>query len=76
MTLYKPATDHSNSIVRPNCSKCGTATLLFGIESDRPGYELLTFECPNCKHIERLRLGKPRGGRRTAWRERSATRLF
>ena len=53
MTLYKPATAHSDSIVRPACTKCGTATLLFGIEAaDRPGYELLTFECPNCKHIE------------------------
>jgi hypothetical protein len=53
MTLYRPATVHSNSIVRPSCTKCGTATLLFGIESaDRPGYELLTFECPNCKHFE------------------------
>ena len=53
MTLYKPATEHSNSIVRPSCSKCGTVTLLFGIEpSDRPGYELQTFVCPKCEHIE------------------------
>ena len=36
MTLYKPATAHSNSIVRPACTKCGTATLLFGIEAGRP----------------------------------------
>ena len=35
MTLYKPPTAHSNSIVRPACTRCGTATLLFGIESRR-----------------------------------------
>ena len=50
--LYQPATAHSDSIKRPNCSDCGTATRLFGIEAERPGYELLTFVCPSCKHIE------------------------
>ncbi len=25
---------------------------LFGIEPERPGYELLSFECPKCQHIE------------------------
>jgi len=25
---------------------------LFGIEAERPGYELRSFECPNCNHIE------------------------
>jgi hypothetical protein len=53
MTIFKPATPHSNSIVRPNCTKCGTATFLFGIEAaDRPGYELQTFVRPKCEHIE------------------------
>ena len=54
LTIFQPATAHSDSIVRPQCSECGTATLLFGIEAapERPGYELLTFVCPDCKHIE------------------------
>jgi len=52
MTLYKPATDHSNSIVRPTCSGCGAATLLFGIEPERPGYELHTFHCAVCDRYE------------------------
>jgi hypothetical protein len=52
MILYQPATLHSDSIKRPNCSDCGTATHLFGIEAERPGYELLTFVCPRCNHIE------------------------
>jgi len=52
MTIFQPATPHSNSIKRPDCTECGTPTLLFGIEPERPGYELITFECPKCKHIE------------------------
>jgi hypothetical protein len=28
------------------------ALRLFGIEPERPGYELLSFECPNCHHIQ------------------------
>ena len=50
--LYQAATLHSDSLKRPNCSDCGTATELFGIEAERPGCELLTFVCPKCKHIE------------------------
>ena len=52
MTKYQPATPHSNSIKRPNCSKCGTAMFLFGIEPESPGRELLSFECPQCHNIE------------------------
>ena len=52
MTRYQPATPHSNSIKRPDCSKCGTAMLLFGIEAESPDRELLSFECPQCKNIE------------------------
>ena len=52
MMLYQPATPRSDSIKRPNCSDCGTVTHLFGIEPERPGYELLTFVCPRCEHIE------------------------
>lgn len=55
--MYKPATPHSNSIKRPDCSKCGTAMLLFGIEPESPGLELLSFECPRCNNIE-TRIGK------------------
>jgi len=57
MTIYRPATPHSDSIERPRCSKCRTAMLLFGIEPERPGYELHSFECPKCKNIE-TRVGK------------------
>jgi ribosomal protein S27E len=52
MTTYEPATPHSDSILRPPCAKCGTKTRLFGIEAEKPGYELLSFECPKCQHIQ------------------------
>ena len=52
--VFEPATAHSDAVVRPVCSVCGTATLLVGIESEpeRRGYELRTFECPTCRHFE------------------------
>jgi hypothetical protein len=61
MTTYEPATPHSDSIIRPACSKCGAAMQLFGIEAtieatDDPAFDLYSFECPNCQHID-TRLG-------------------
>ena len=52
MTIYQPATPHSNSIVRPGYPKCRTRMRLFGIEPEAPGFELLSFECPSCHHIK------------------------
>jgi hypothetical protein len=52
ITVFAPATAHSDGIARPNCSECGTATLLIGIEPERPGYDLHTFQCPNCENFE------------------------
>lgn len=57
MSIYQPATPHSDSIVRPDCPKCSTRMRLFGIEPNKPGFELLSFECPGCHHIE-TKLGK------------------
>jgi hypothetical protein len=57
MTTYQPATLHSVSIGRPHCSKCGTKMRLFGIEPERPGYELHSFECPKCRYVE-VKAGK------------------
>jgi len=54
---FAPATPRSNSIVRPRCSECGTATVLVGIEPERPGYELHTFQCPMCQNFE-IAVGK------------------
>jgi hypothetical protein len=52
MTTDQPTTPHSDSIERPDCSCCGTKTRLFGMEPEHPGYELHSFECPNCHHIQ------------------------
>jgi hypothetical protein len=52
MTTYQPATLHSDSIERPHCPKCRTKMRLFGIEPERSGYELHSFECPKCGHVE------------------------
>jgi hypothetical protein len=42
----------SDSIVRPGCTECGAATHLVGIERERPGYDLHTFQCPTCANFE------------------------
>jgi hypothetical protein len=50
--IFAPITPHSDSIVRPSCTECGAPTLLVGIESERSGYELHTFQCPSCEHFQ------------------------
>lgn len=52
MATYQPKTPHSDLIERPNCAKCGAKMRLFGIEPERPGHELHSFECPTCKDIQ------------------------
>jgi hypothetical protein len=52
MTTYEPRTPHTDAIKRPVCSKCGAVTRLFGIEPEKPGFELHTFACPKCQLIE------------------------
>jgi hypothetical protein len=47
MTTYQPRTPHSDAIKRLDCSE-----RLFGIEPEKPGYELHTFHCPKCNHVE------------------------
>ena len=34
--VFEPATAHSDAVVRPVCSVCGTATLLVGIDQSAP----------------------------------------
>jgi hypothetical protein len=50
--ILAPAMPYSDSIERPSCFECGTATVLVGIEPKAPGYELHTFQCPDCEHYE------------------------
>ena len=57
MITYQPATPHSDAIERPHCPDCGTLMRLFGIESEKPGFELHSFACPHCRRVE-TRTGK------------------
>jgi predicted RNA-binding Zn-ribbon protein involved in translation (DUF1610 family) len=41
-------------IESPRCSKCGEVMALRIIEPERPGFDLLTFECPKCLGTETL----------------------
>ena len=52
MTTFQPASPHSDSIKRPGCFM-----RLFGIEPERPGYDLHSFECPSAGTLKR-RSGK------------------
>ena len=49
------------------CSQCRTATVLFGVQPERPGHELLTFVCPKCQHSDtavwKISVGPPVGRR-------------
>lgn len=37
---------------RPPCPMCEHRMALARIESDAPGYDRRTFECPSCEHVE------------------------
>jgi len=51
-----PTIEHISSkrppIAQPPCPKCATQMDLLRIESDKPGFDFRTFECPNCGHSE------------------------
>jgi hypothetical protein len=52
VTIYRPATPYSDSILRPACPKCGATMLLSHIEPVKPDYDKRTFVCPMCHHSE------------------------
>lgn len=37
---------------RPECSKCSALMYLALIEPEKSGFDLRTFECPRCQHVE------------------------
>ncbi len=53
MIFFQPVTPYFDSIKRPDCTECGSATRLVGLETERLGpRELRTFVCLSCDHIE------------------------
>ena len=49
---FQAAMPHSDAIKRPKCSECGSSGRTVWNKPERPGYELHTFVCPQCEHIE------------------------
>jgi hypothetical protein len=50
-TQYRP--ENSPIILRPACPTCTAQMYLARIEPEKSGYDLRTFECPMCRHVER-----------------------
>jgi predicted RNA-binding Zn-ribbon protein involved in translation (DUF1610 family) len=48
MPESQPAIPTKYPIVRPPCPKCGNDVIITRIESDKPRYDLRTFECTRC----------------------------
>jgi hypothetical protein len=54
-------------MARPDCPKCTTQMHLARIAPEKPGFDLRTFECPRCQHVEttvvQFKYAANRGGR-------------
>jgi DNA-directed RNA polymerase subunit M/transcription elongation factor TFIIS len=55
MTFSEYTLENTPITARPDCPKCTTHTMqmyLMRIELVKPGFDLRTFECPRCQHVE------------------------
>jgi predicted RNA-binding Zn-ribbon protein involved in translation (DUF1610 family) len=53
MPAFSPAHPTADEINRPPCPMCGTAMFIISIfPNEKPGHDVRTFECPDCKHEE------------------------
>jgi len=52
MPRFEYAPTNPNLYDRPRCPECTTQMYLAQIEPGHPGFDLRTFECPKCKHLE------------------------
>jgi hypothetical protein len=52
MTFSEYTLENTPINARPECPICATQMYLARIEPGEPGYDLWTFECPRCQHIE------------------------
>jgi hypothetical protein len=52
MTLAEYTLESSPIAVRPECPTCTAQMYLARIEPEKPGFDLRTFECPRCQHLE------------------------
>jgi hypothetical protein len=52
MTFSEYALENTPINARPECSICSAQMYLAYIEPEKPGYDVRTFECPRCQHVE------------------------
>jgi hypothetical protein len=49
-------------IDRPRCTKCQGLMMLSRIEPGPAHFDLVTFECPKCEHVQKMVVGGPDEG--------------
>jgi hypothetical protein len=52
MTFSEYTLENAPISARPQCPKCTAPMYLARITLDQPGFDLRTFECPRCQHVE------------------------
>jgi hypothetical protein len=54
MTFSEYTLENTPIHERPECPKCSAPMYLAIIKPEKPGFDLRTFECPRCQHVETL----------------------
>jgi DNA polymerase III alpha subunit (gram-positive type) len=52
MTFSADTVENTPIDASPACPKCSALMDLARIEPEKPGFDLRTFECPTCQHVE------------------------
>jgi transcription elongation factor Elf1 len=52
MTFSECTLENTPINERLECPECSALTYLAIIEPEKPGFDLRTFECPRCQHVE------------------------
>jgi hypothetical protein len=52
MTFSEYTLENAPISARPQCPKCTALMYLARTTLDQPGFDLRTFECPRCQHVE------------------------
>jgi len=52
MTFAEYTLENTPIAARPECPKCSAQMYLARIELEKPGFDLRSFECPRCRHVE------------------------
>jgi hypothetical protein len=52
MTFSEYTLENAPMTARPDCPKCTAQMYLARIQPEKPGFDLRTFDCPRCQHVE------------------------